>query len=105
MSDYLQFMYNLSKGLTNPFGNLLNDGQKSAVYNAMGQLPFVGDTLRAVNSYKRTMDIYNATGKVSAYPGSGADSGGYSGLINQGLGALKNAKTGTHSLHDFYTNW
>ena len=66
-------------------------------------MPIIGNFVRGVEQARQVEDLYNSTGKVSAYPGL---TGGYGGLGSAvGGAALSGVKiaTGVNDLYQFYS--
>ena len=64
-------------------------------------LPIVGGLVKGVNNVEQMEDLFNNTGKVSAYPG--VQSSGLSSAGKSVAGISRKIEAGTHDLFEHYT--
>lgn len=103
IAKYMRQMFNVDQAYNAALGlydRFVDKGTQSAIKQAAAQIPGVGGILRASDAYNQTMDLYNATGRTSAYPAI------YSQMPSTSAMMPKSARNaGIKSLKDFYKNF
>lgn len=86
----------------NFYNSFFNAGQRSAIKQASAKLPFVGGFIQAGDAYNQAMDLYNNTGRASAYPGIYSSMPNLNQYMPHGVARAPQRDRGVRTLDQFY---
>lgn len=77
-----------------------SDLRGAELLEGMSNLPLVGNVIRGIQGVNRLEDLYNNTGRIPYYAGTGVSG---AGSVGSGIRDLAKIADGVHDLYEFYS--